>query len=259
MRKWKWIFSMMVWAAIFSASSGAAKDKASDVHRLDAVVVSATRSEVPVFDATQTVTVLNAEEIMASPFERVEDIVRSVPGVFNFRHYSLHTNGIISQLKMRGAGSNRVLILVDGVPQNDNFNNAIAWVAWGHIPKETIEHIEIVRGPSSAFYRFEGMGGVIHIITKKPKAGRKASLRGQAGTADTRGGFGFHNQKIKDFGFLVASGYEESDGFHMVENPETYNTKRYRNVGRVFGKANHDLTSLSDIAFSALYYDHDMG
>jgi TonB-dependent heme/hemoglobin receptor len=259
MRKWKWFFSMMVWAAIFSASNGAADDKSGDVHRLDAVVVSATRTEVPVFDAPQAVTVLTADEIMASPFECVEDIVRSVPGVYNFRHYSLHTNGIISPLKMRGAGSNRVLILVDGVPQNDNFNNAIAWVAWGHIPKETIERIEIVRGPGSALYGSEGLGGVIHIITKKPKARRQTSIRGQAGTAEARGGFGFHNQKIKEFGFLIAGGYEESDGFHMVENPETYNTKRHQKVEKVFGKANYDLTSSSDITFSALYYDHDMG
>jgi len=124
-----------------------AQDSYKPVHRLDAVVVSATRTEIPVFDAPQSVTVLSAEEIMASPFDRLEDIVRSVPGVYNFRHFGLQTNGIVSPLSMRGVGKNRVLILVDGVPQNDNFNNAIAWVGWGHIPKETIERIEIVRGP----------------------------------------------------------------------------------------------------------------
>ena len=107
---------------------------------------------------------------MASPFDRVEDIVRSVPGMYNFRHFALQTNGIVSPLKMRGVGSNRILILVDGVPQNDNFNNSIAWVAWGHIPKETIERIEIVRGPTSALYGSEGLGGVIHIINQKTQS-----------------------------------------------------------------------------------------
>jgi outer membrane receptor for ferrienterochelin and colicin len=97
---------------------------------------------------------------------------------------------------MRGVGSNRVLLLVDGVPQNDNFNNAIAWVGWGYIPKETIERIEIVRGPTSALYGSEGLGGVIHIITKKPKLQRQTSIRGEGGTADTYGFHGFHNQKI---------------------------------------------------------------
>jgi len=236
-----------------------AQDSYKPVHRLDAVVVSATRTEIPVFDAPQSVTVLSAEEIMASPFDRLEDIVRSVPGVYNFRHFGLQTNGIVSPLSMRGVGKNRVLILVDGVPQNDNFNNAIAWVGWGHIPKESIERIEIVRGPTSAVYGSEGLGGVIHIITKKPQADKHTSIRGEVGTADTYGVHGVHSQKIKDFGFMVAGGYEESDGFYMVEDPQSYEIKRYREVVRLMGKAAYDLGPSSEISLAALYYDHDMG
>ncbi|MEF3168954.1 MAG: TonB-dependent receptor [Deltaproteobacteria bacterium] len=236
-----------------------AQEQTKEPLSLDEVVVSATRSEIPVFDAPQSVTVISNEELMASPFERVEDIVRSVSGMYNFRHFALQTHGIVSPLKMRGVGNNRVLILVDGVPQNDNFNNTIAWVAWGHIPKETIERIEIVRGPTSALYGSEGLGGVIHIITKKPGAKRQTSVRGEAGTADTYGGYGFHSQKIKDFGFMVAGGYEESDGFYMVEDPEDYEIKRYREVGKVFGKATYDISPGSDLSFAALYYDHETG
>jgi len=236
-----------------------AQETPKDVYRLDEVVVSATRTEISVFDAPQSVTVISNEELMASPFERVEDIVRSVPGMYNFRHYGLQTNGIVSPLKMRGVGSNRVLILVDGVPQNDNFNNAIAWVAWGHIPKESIERIEIVRGPTSALYGSEGLGGVIHIITKKPKAKRQTSVRGEAGRADTYGGYGFHSQKIKDFGFMVAGGYEESDGFYMVEDREAYEIKRYLEAGKVLGKVTYDITPASDISLAGVYYDHETG
>ena len=259
MRRLKWIGIVLTLAIFGYPLSLSAQKTIKDVYRLGEVVVSATRSEIPVFDAAQSVTVISNEELMASPFERVEDIVRSVPGMYNFRHHALQTNGIVSPLKMRGVGNNRILILVDGVPQNDNFNNAIAWVAWGHIPKETIERIEIVRGPTSALYGSEGLGGVIHIITKKPRAERQTSVRGEAGTADTYGGYGFHSQKIKDFGFMVAGGYEESDGFFMVEDPEAYEIKRYREAGKVLGKATYNITSESDISFAALYYDHETG
>ncbi|RLB32643.1 MAG: hypothetical protein DRH12_19255 [Deltaproteobacteria bacterium] len=112
------------------------------------------------------------------PFDRVEDIIRSVAGIYNYRHYALQTRRIASPLKMRGVGEHRILVLVDGVPQNDNFNDAIAWVAWGHIPKEVIQRIEIVRGPASAVYGSEGLGGVINIITKKPKTGRQTLVLG---------------------------------------------------------------------------------
>lgn len=259
MERLKWVGIVLVMVVFGCPVFLSAQEAARKTHRLDSVVVSATRSEIPVFDAAQSVTVISNEEIMDSPFDRVEDIVRSVPGMYNFRHFALHVNGIVSPLKMRGVGSNRVLILVDGVPQNDNFNNAIAWVAWGHIPKETIERIEIVRGPTSALYGSEGLGGVIHIITKKPKTGRQTSVRGEAGTADTYGGYGFHSQKIKDFGFMLAGGYEESDGFYMVEDPKAYEIKRYREVGKAVGKATYDLTSDSDLSFVALYYDHETG
>jgi outer membrane cobalamin receptor len=79
-------------------------------------------------------------------------------------------------------------------------------VAWGHIPRETIERIEIVRGPTSALYGSEGLGGVIHVITKKPQAERQTSIRGEAGSADTYGSHGFHSQKFGDFGILLGGG-----------------------------------------------------
>ncbi len=238
---------------------GLAADTEPQRIRLDEVVVSATRSEMSVFDVPQSVTVISNEELMASPFERVEDIVRSVPGMYNFRHYGLQTNGIVSPLKMRGVGNNRVLVLVDGVPQNDNFNNAIAWVAWGHIPKETIERIEIVRGPTSAMYGSEGLGGVVHIITKKPKLQRQTSLHVTAGTGDTYSGSAYHSQRFNDLGLMLAGGYEESDGFYMTDRVESYNIKRYREAGKVLGKATYDLTSSSDISIAALYFDQDAG
>lgn len=260
MERLNWIGIVLMIVVFGFPLSPLAQDRPkNEAYDIGEVVVSATRSEMPVFDAAQSVTVISNEELLASPFERVEDIVRSVPGMYNFRHYALQTNGIVSPLKMRGVGNNRVLILVDGVPQNDNFNNAVAWVAWGHIPKETIERIEIVRGPTSALYGSEGLGGVIHIITKKSKAQRQTSVRVKAGTADTYGGYGFHSQKIKDLGLMVAGGYEESDGFYMVEEPASYQIKRQREVGKFLGKVAYDLTPESDLSFAALYYDHETG
>ncbi|MDZ7761781.1 MAG: TonB-dependent receptor [Desulfovermiculus sp.] len=245
-----------VCVVVLSWQSALAEDQSQ---KMDEVVVSATRSEIAAGDAPQNVSVLTSREIMDSPFDRVEDIVRQEAGIYNFRHFGLQTNGIVSPLNMRGVGQNRVLILVDGVPQNDNFNNAIAWVAWGHIPKEAIERIEIVRGPTSALYGSEGLGGVIHIITKNPGKERETSIRGEAGTADTYKGAGFYSQKFKNFGALLAGGYEESDGFYMTDNPQSYNTKRHRDVGKVMGKATYDFGPQTNLSLASLYYDHETG
>jgi outer membrane receptor protein involved in Fe transport len=259
MQQWRWLAIVWVLGLAGFPCLAAAGEPVRGIHHLDAMVVSTTRTEIPVFDAPQSVTVISAEQIAASPFERWEDIIRSVPGVYNFRHYGLQTNGIVSPLMMRGAGRNRVLFLVDGVPQNDNFNNAIAWVGWGHIPKETIQRIEIVRGPTSALYGSEGLGGVIHIITKQPRAQRQTSVRLEAGSGNTYGAHGFHSQKIDQLGFMLGGGYEETDGFFMTENPEAYEIKRFRDLGRVLGKVTYDLSDQSDICLAALYYDYKGG
>ncbi len=236
-----------------------AEPSSAEAQRLDTMVVSATRTEIPVFDAPQSASVLTSEAIMASPFERLEDIIRSMPGIYNFRHYSLQTNGIVSPLQMRGVGKNRVLVLVDGVPQNDNFNNAIAWVAWGHIPKETIDRIEIVRGPTSALYGTEGLGGVIHIITKKPAPERETSVRAEIGSAETYLASAYHSQTFADVGVMLAGSYDESDGFYMTEDPKPYEVERYRETGKLFGKATYAWGQDATLSLAALYFDQDAG
>ncbi len=242
--------------------NGFAQETTTDSLRnvnLNEVVISASRSRLQQKDISQSVSVIGAEDIAISPYSNVEDIIRSIPGVYNFRHSSLHTNGIVSPLNMRGVGKNRVLLLVDGVPQNDNFNNSIAWVAWGHIPKDAVERIEILRGPSSNLYGSEGLGGVINIITKKPDEERAASVLAKAGNASTFGGHAFYSQRIKNFGFLLSGGYEETDGFYMVEDPEDYEIKRWRKKGQVFGKLLYDFSSRSKLELSALFFNQDAG
>jgi outer membrane cobalamin receptor len=190
----------------------------------------------------------------------VEDIIRQVPGVFNYRHFDMHTNGIVSPIEMRGVGKNRVLFLLDGVPLNDNFNNSIAWVAWGLIPKDAIQRIEIVRGPMSALYGSDGLGGVINVITKKPQGPRVTSVTGKLGNGSTFGAEGFYSQQIKDFGVLLTGGYERTHGF-VMDWPvySSYTRTREAEGGQLFGKASYDFTPRSNLTFTGLYFTQDAG
>ncbi|WP_419660978.1 TonB-dependent receptor [Desulfosarcina variabilis] len=219
------------------------------------------RNEWSLCGGIRSVTVVSEEEIMDSPFERIEDILRYTVGFQNFSHYGTQTGGVSSHFSLRGVGRNRTLMLLDGVPLNDNFSNSIAWVAWGLIPKESIARIEIVRGPTSAAYGSEALGGVVHIITKKPAQKRETSLKLTAGSEDTYGGTAIHSQTISRFGYLLSGGYEESDGFYMVdpEQIEEYTVRRYREVGKGLGKMTYALGDRTDLSLSALYYQHEMG
>ncbi len=261
MKRWMVFVWIGMIAQIINPVKGISADEPPNYYKLDEVVISATRSETSVFDAPQSVTVVSEEEIMASPFERIEDILRYTVGFQNFSHYGTQTGGVSSHFSLRGVGRNRTLMLLDGVPLNDNFSNSIAWVAWGLIPKESIARIEIVRGPTSAAYGSEALGGVVHIITKKPAEKRETSLKLTAGSEDTYGGTAFHSQTISRFGYLLSGGYEESDGFYMVdpEGIEDYTLRRYREVGKGLGKMTYALGDRTDLSLSALYYQHEMG
>ena len=261
MKRWMVFVWIGMIVLLINPVTGISAEETPGYYKLDEVVISATRSETSVYDAPQSVTVVSEEEIMDSPFERIEDILRYTVGFQNFSHYGTQTGGVSSHFSLRGVGRNRTLMLLDGVPLNDNFSNSIAWVAWGLIPKESIARIEIVRGPTSAAYGSEALGGVVHIITKKPAENRETSLKLTAGSEDTYGGTAFHSQTISRFGYLLSGSYEESDGFYMVdpEQIEEYTVRRYREVGKGLGKMAYALGDRTNLSLSALYYQHEMG
>ena len=250
-----------LWVILILPAVVSADESEDRRYRMDDVVVSTSRTTISVADSPQSISVISEEAIMSSPFERIEDIVRFSAGVHNTSHYGFQTGGIMSHLSMRGTGRNRVLMMLDGVPLNDNFSNSIAWVGWGLIPRESIERIEILRGPSSASYGSEGLGGMINIITKTPETQRETSIRGIAGSSKTYGVSGLHAQKGDRFGILLSGSYEESDGFYMVDpdDIDEFTIRRYRDVGRGFGKITYAPDERTDISLSGLYYHHEMG
>lgn len=255
------ITAMVFWAMVVLPAGSVLAGDEQGRYRLDDVVVSTSRSDVTPSDAPQSISVISEEEIMDTPFERVEDILRFSAGIHVTQHYGQQRGGIRGHVTMRGTGNNRVLMMLDGVALNDNFSNTIAWVAWGLIPKESIERIEILRGPSSASYGSEGLGGIVNIITKNPDEKRETSARAKAGSASTYIGSGLHSQKFDQFGVLLSGAYEDSDGFYMIdpEGIDEFTQRRYREIGKGFGKVTYSPDERTDIAFSGLYYDHEMG
>ncbi len=129
------------------------------------MIVTATRTQTELENAPGAVTVIDREMIEEAPARDLVDIIAETPGI------SLIGTGVGGRktLSIRGADSRHTLILIDGrriaasdaVMGHSNFENS-----W--IPLEEIERIEVVRGPLSALYGSEALGGVINIITKVP-------------------------------------------------------------------------------------------
>lgn len=167
------------------AAHAFAKDTTEAEAEMDKTVVTATRTEVSLKDAPGAVSVITAEEIKDLPANDILDIVRNTAGV------SLTGRGVGGRavISIRGLESRSTLILIDGkrIPTSDPvFGHSDYEQSW--VPIEAIDRIEVVRGPLSALYGSEAMGGVINIITRKSGDTWQGSARVGGGVRDDNNG-----------------------------------------------------------------------
>ena len=170
---------------LLTASSAAAQENPAPT-RLEPVVVTPTRLEQQAGDAPASVTVISREDVRQSASQTVDDLLRQVPGFSLFRRTSSVVGHPTTQgLSLRGigpSGTSRALVLLDGVPINDPFGG---WVYWNRIPLQSIEQIEVVHGGGSSVWGNGALGGVVHILTRRPVE-RAAFFEASYGSYDTR-------------------------------------------------------------------------
>ena len=134
---------------------------------LDAVSVTATRNARPLSEVPATVTVIDSEQLERQNAVRPQDAVRYEPGV-SFSNNPVRGGG--GNFVIRGIGENRVRVLTDGVrlPDFPESNIGAGTFNRDFVDLENIRRIEIVRGPASALYGSDAIGGVVNYITKDP-------------------------------------------------------------------------------------------
>jgi vitamin B12 transporter len=146
------------------------------------IIVTATRTEIPLHDATVPVTVVTREDIELSLATDLAELLRFQAGIDIGRHGG---PGQATSMFLRGTESNHTLVLLDGVRINPG---TLGGAAIQHIAPEIIERIEVVKGARSALYGTDAIGGVVNIITRRAE---HAYLETSVGAGDfaTRSGF----------------------------------------------------------------------
>ena len=148
--------------ALPALAANAASDRTTE---LDEVLVTATRTEIALRDSLSPAQVIDRAQIERSQATSLQQLLAGRAGI------NLTNNGGLGKqtsLFLRGAGSNQVLVLVDGV----RIGSASAGLAaLQDLPMEQIERIEIVRGPHSSLYGADAIGGVIQIFTRRDRGG----------------------------------------------------------------------------------------
>ena len=195
---------------------------------VDAVVVTATRTEQRVRDAIPHATVITAREIRDSGAVDLPTLLRREAG-FEFSQNG--GIGTTSSTFLRGAATNQVLVLIDGMRVSSLTTGA---TALDQLMLDQIERVEVVRGNVSSLYGSGAIGGVIQVFTHRGRGEPRASLdvgAGEQGTQRLRVGY---SGAAGDTRFSLNLSHYATEGF-SAQNPAnspTTNPDRdgYRNL-----------------------------
>jgi vitamin B12 transporter len=123
--------------------------------------------------------VVTRQDIERLQVRSVPELLNRVPGISIVQNGG---RGSLSSVFIRGANANQTLVLIDGV----RLNAAASGLArLEFLSPDQIERVEVVRGPRSALYGADAIGGVIQIFTRRGEAGLQPRLRLAAGTQQT--------------------------------------------------------------------------
>lgn len=193
------------------AETSLAQNTPQDTPLLKPVVVTANRVETRTDELVSEVVVISREQIARSAAQTLPELLARQAGV---QFTANGGAGTTSSVFIRGAEPRHTLLLVDGVRYGSATTGA---PSWDGIPLEMIERIEVLKGPASALYGSEAVGGVVQIFTKQGKKGFfpsasltlgsrpyvQAAANLSGGTADVTYQLGI--QHTKDGGFSATN------------------------------------------------------
>jgi vitamin B12 transporter len=209
----------------------------------DDVVVTASRVAQSKESVIADVTVITREEIERAGQSTFAELLQTQPGVEISSNGGMGSN---ASIYLRGSNTNQVLVLVDGVRIGSVTSGT---TNFGNISLSQIDRIEILRGPASALYGQDAVGGVIQIFTKKGSGNNQVNASVGYGAYNTK------NAQLGVTGTLNSLNYSfnvssiDSDGISALKlrNDPRNDKDGYRNL------------SVSTTASYMLVEGHELG
>ena len=144
------------------------------------MLIVASRLPTPAMQLGDAVSVLNRGDIERLGYNQLPEVLRHLPGLSVTRTGGF---GGLTQVRVRGAEANHVVVLVDGV---DISTANTGEVDFSGLLAGDIERIEVVRGPQSGVYGSNAIGGVISITTRTASEGLGGDVALEMGRFDRR-------------------------------------------------------------------------
>lgn len=130
------------------------------------IIVTGHGLEGAIGDAAYDQVEIDRERLQGSASGRIEDVLKDVAGLTQFRRSDARSAHPTSQgVTLRGLGGNassRALVILDGVPQTDPFGG---WIAWSAFTPERLERIRVTRGGGSGVFGPGALAGVVELTS----------------------------------------------------------------------------------------------
>ena len=173
----------------------------------DPIIVTAAREPVPAGEAPVSATLFGEAALEDLSLPAAADLLRLAPGV---SVAMTGPRGTQTQVRLRGAEAGHTLLFVDGIRFNDPAaGNEARFELLG---TDLLSRVEVIRGPQSALWGAEALGGVIAVESADPLRTSGLAALGEYGRLDSARLFGRYALRAGDAGINAAVGWQRSDG-----------------------------------------------
>jgi len=230
-------------AAFALAVSSFSAQVISDTNaEIEEVLVSASLMPITASRSANAVTVIDRAQLRNRATVSLSNILRDVPG------FSVSQVGVLgsqTQIRVRGAEANHLLVTIDGVEANDPSQGDE--FSWGTLTASDIERIEIIRGPQSSLRGSDAVAGVVNIITRTAEKSSVGLFLESGSWATHHSGFNI-GHKQGDFDIRFGLSHIESAGDNIARTGDE--NDGYRNTTYNI-RSGLKLSDQMDISFAA--------
>ncbi|MGL4542697.1 MAG: TonB-dependent receptor plug domain-containing protein, partial [Polymorphobacter sp.] len=215
------------------------------------IVVTASRTPVALDLSGASIAVIDRTTLTAFDLPLAADYLRLVPSV---AVASTGPLGAQTQVRIRGAEASQTLTFIDGIKANDPASGGE--FRWETLLADGLDKVEVLRGPQSALWGSEAIGGVVNVITRAPTAGSALYGTAEAGSFGTWNLSGGGNWGTDQGGVTGQLAYLDSAGIDTSDSGGGANgDKDGFNNFTATGKALYRPSTNSEVGLVLRYVD----
>jgi outer membrane receptor protein involved in Fe transport len=235
-----------------------------DLVAVQEVIIKAnSKSHTETINIPARIKSLESTDIQLIPSTSTTNLLSRVSGINVDSEFGMFSSASVTLRGIGGSSQTGTLIVLDGMPLNKSDGGS---VNWNIIDKDNIQKIEVFKGPGSALFGSNAMGGIINIFTKTPDKNLNADLSASYGTYNTLelksniSGLSSNN----GFYYKTFIQYQTSDGY--INTPDEIILENDSIVVPVFlkdffigGLIGYNIDNINSIEFSINYYNDIRG